>query len=127
MSAFVVNKATIDAMTTFWKTQGYSFKNSDEATYAGEMLWKQNVDSVNYRYKDSPHISSTPYYVYAELHIHDGKRLQAVDIIKITKCWQYQSSDNPNYETTRAWKLSNEILNLAINKLPGYDDAPYGL
>lgn len=127
MSAYVVSKDHIDALITFWKYGEYNHKPSDEADMTGQLLWEQNVKSVNFRYRESNHIPAeeTPAYQHEDKHTHDGRRLTPVDIIKLVQCWQYQSCED--HEQSTAWGVSCRILDMAIDKLDGYDNAPWGI
>ena len=131
MSAYLVTPRTIKAIVQ-------AIKESDLKTYHGltreeaaELLYDENVKSLHARYGDK--LSSTEKGDY--LRRVKGKGWEYIafpnssplSIIKINKCWQYQSCEHEGHEETKAWKLTDAIISRQIDELPGYDQAPWGL
>lgn len=55
------------------------------------------------------------------------KVLTAVEVLKACDCYDYQSCETDDYHETTAAKLVDRIRKSAIGKLPGYEDAPWGI
>jgi hypothetical protein len=135
MSAFVVTKQHIDAMVTAglprpgdpgwirWSDpvdpQRTHILNLDTADRAGSLMWQENRVSVNHRYRDGDEID----VLYAfELLGHNP-----VTVLKLIDCYEYQSNEHPGWERSQAKRLCGQLRKQVISKLPGYDDAPWGL
>ena len=50
-----------------------------------------------------------------------------VEIIKLCDCYDYQSCETRDWETTEAFAICAALRAAAIDSLPGYEDAPWGL
>ena len=50
-----------------------------------------------------------------------------VVILKLCANLDYQSCETPDWKTTKARALLEQIKDEAIRQLPGYEDAPWGL
>lgn len=122
MSAYIVSDATIDALVTFaiggtWKA--WDGKPQD----LGQMLVDENYLSVNYRYRGE----EGPAHKYKFHPLTNARKTKAVVILKLCACYEYQACEHPEWEESKARKVIDRIRNKAINELPGYDDAPWGL
>lgn len=89
-----------------------------EATVLGRLLLAENLASVNHRYQsdDDP-------AVYEHKDFHTVYRNPIV-VLKAISCYEYQSSEHPGWESSEAHSFCMWLRDVAINKLPGYDDAP---
>jgi hypothetical protein len=119
MSAWVVSKKHIDVMVTELANQR---RPDVDLNDVGQLLWAQNVKSVNYRYNETD--TAETYHFEDQLFDYDRN---PVVIIKAVQCWQYQSCEDPDHASSEAWEWSNAILGSAISRLPGYNDAPWGI
>lgn len=114
---------------------GDSVTELDQLTLANlyaEVLYRENVRSVQGRYPDSPrddlpgpnadagHVTLTRRDLSAPKY-----RLQPVAILKLLDCLEYQSCEPEDWETTVAFRLTEAIRGAAIGALPGYSDAPW--
>jgi hypothetical protein len=119
MSAFVVSKAHIDCLVHAFVTDKYApaFVDADKL---GAMLWTENYRSVNYRYPDRD--ASVPAYTYRPSRITDP-----VAVLKQIACYEYQACERPDWETSEAFKLCARLRTIAINRLPGYEAAAWGV
>ncbi len=88
MSAYTVNKETIDSVVTTAIAKGVA--TPETANNIGQILWQQNVDSVNYRYKENTPCEE---YVYAEF---SGKANEHWE--SDADCLEYQSCEAPEYD-----------------------------
>lgn len=118
MSAFIVSDEHIASLVSFAVAK--KLINSNEAQSAATTLLDANVTSVNVRYKENTTATidywSTP-----------KKFLTPVQAIKAAKCLDYQSCEFDGYESSTAKKLINQIINSALYKLDGYDDAKWAI
>jgi hypothetical protein len=128
MSAYVVSKATIDAIVTavsrhadLWPSACLDVPPDERANYLGQTLWDENRRSVDHRYRLTPVL--VPYQVPPRLAVSPTP----VELLKLLRCLEYQSCECPDYRSTRAWEMNADICRAAVRHLPGYDDAPWGL
>ena len=142
MSAFVVNKSHINAMLLSalsrrhgeggirWYHNNVHHKLTEEnASEVGQILLDECVKSVCYRYDDSG-ITDLPGPINAEWLIpFKFKYLQrmpkAMEAISITRCYEYQSCEHPEWEASEAHKFCQALISSKIGELQGYDDAPW--
>jgi len=116
-----VSKGTIDSIVRYSlenKMLGYGIPDTPEEL--GDVLWKENFRSVNFRYQERNKI---PKYTY-----NPGKDLSYVEFIKLLKCLDYQSCERKDYEKSKAF-MYIRVLCWRANRyeLPGYEEAPWGL
>ena len=143
MSAYVVDKAHINAMVQFgllhihhyhgpmvWYHNGESHYLTRETEDAvGQMLLDECVRSVCYRYEDCS-ITDLPGRTDAEYLLP----FQAypiynvpspVEALKLIACYDYQSCEHPEWPQSESYQFCDSLRDLAVNQLPGYDDAPW--
>ncbi len=124
MSAWVVSLSHIDALVTEATTNrngGWLAPLRDKSPgVLGQILLTENYRSVNNRYRED---DKAPAYDFQPYTAH----LSAVTIIKLCDCFHYQACETDDYENTEAWRIVNAIRECAIDRLPGYDAAPWGL
>ena len=142
MSAWVVSKAHINAMVDaglnvhykpmHWYPKGKDGSSSltlETASEVGQMLLDECVKSVSYRYDDSevtglPGRSDAAYLIPFEY-----KRLfdppTPVEVLKMIDCYGYQSCEHPEWEDSEAHCFCQALRKQMINKLPGYEEAPW--
>lgn len=125
MGTHVVNHVTINALITFWKENcNYDFYVSPNTCQkAGEKLWLQNLAAVSFWRNEKFDQSVIDSYFFDKT----SQQFTPVEIIKLVEFWQYHSGDTDDAKTTEAWKIAETIKNRAIEKLPGYEIAPWGL
>ena len=122
MSAWIVSKFHIDCLMKAY----LKYKSKHGATFrenlsdVGQLLVDQNYRSVNYRYGTT----QKPYMYVASSQV---RLLRPVEIIKAVHCLRYQSCETPGWKRTKAYKILDDIEALAIEELPGYEKAPWGL
>ena len=133
MSAFVVSKNHIEYMLSFFmndsdrKLSVYHEQNwlyfdlieQEHFQKAADILYAQNIRSYNFRYKDT-----------VESGIIEWKRnwypdQSPVKVIKACDCYDYQSTETADYETTLACKIIHSIRRNAILRLEGYKEAQW--
>lgn len=137
MSAFLCTNTHITALAVFatnptkfrqyplWKpdlTALERYPNKRDSEILGELLLKENLKSINYRYPDHSFIEG-----FKLCHVADNTQYTPVQMIKLAQCYDYQSCEHPEYKGCIAQRLMDSIISDCIRMLPGYDEAPWGL
>lgn len=131
MSAYLVTPRTIKAMVQYIGDVDLGRYHHCTMDEAAEMLYDENMRSLGARYGDAT--SSVEKGKYLKEVVGKGWEYcalpdeKAIDLIKIAKCYQYQTCEHKGHEESKAWKISDAVISRAIRKLPGYDEAPWGL
>lgn len=129
MSAFVVSDNHINTLVTFGKLHRCRVYIGNPTTHLdffdqpdliARILYKANVDSVNYRYREHEPAASFKYKTA-------GVYAKPIEIIKACDCFDYQACEVPDYDNTAAAKLIDSVRRAAIRALPGYDGASWGI
>lgn len=126
MSAFICNDKHIAAIAWMAARQyGPGSPRIDLNEYIDNFkkLYEANVQSVNYRYNETTDTACEP----IQLRQAELTNYNEVQIIKLCHCWEYQASELPNYEITKGYEVMQRALKNACQRLPGYDDAEWGL
>jgi len=98
---------------------GMDMVQNHVATFYATLLQSENVRSVNHRYNESD--AAEPITVP-----HRAKILvNAIDILKMCDCLEYQSCETADWEQSAAFELLELIRRAAIRALPGYEKAPW--
>ncbi|MDM0116879.1 hypothetical protein QTI66_32655 [Variovorax sp. J22R133] len=119
----------INTLVSFALAHGIIAAGAEQAT--ADELFRGNVRSVNYRYNERAKCTGFVFKPVADLPA-------PIVILKASHCYDYQSCERPDWEATKAYKLSQSITALARAQvghpsvvedrlLPGWDDAPWGL
>lgn len=137
MSAFIVNKAHINAMVTLAMQERLTWYlgqvrreiNPDNINAVGQMLLDECVHAVSCRYPDDT-VASLPGMANAEWLIPFEwiplcRIPTPVEAIKLTHCYHYQSIEDPDFDTTEAKVFCESLEATMISKLPGYEEAPW--
>lgn len=128
MSAFICSDKHISAIvrwasrsnTSFW------FGNPTRKLGAGDeqalvdILYAENVKSVNYRYSESDPVDGCVYD-------QDAPNLSPVGVIKLVQSLEYQSCEHDLWATSDAKEILSGIKSAAINALPGYETASWSI
>lgn len=156
MSAYVVTEAHIHALVQAGLEANRRYRSSsfrwttpnpaaqfgfdvhelriDNADEVGQMLWRENVASVRYRYPDDGpeelpgpngfNAEADPYiYRYRPL----CEPLTPVETLKAIDCYEYQTCEHPDWRDPAnvAAAFCRALQDAAIGALPGYDEAPW--
>lgn len=117
MSAYIVSDEEINALATaYYLTVD---KRITEQEVAGILL-AENFRSVNYRYREDEEPPAIRFRV-------TGLNISPVQILKMCSHFDYQACETSDYRETRAAKIVDEIRYAAIERLPGYGAASWGL
>lgn len=127
--AYLVHSADIMSRAKFTWWDGTDHETMSSPTATGQMLWDSNIESVSYRYGNSP-VEQLPgpkgeAYVYT--HKRSGKHVNPIAVLKAIQSYQYQSCEHPGWATCNAKRFTDALRMLAIRNLPGYDEASWEL
>lgn len=97
----------------------------------GQMLWDENQKSVSSRYSGSrPEVRKdmnvgepAPRYRF---NMPREKLTHAV-VLKAIHCYEYQACEHEGWSSSDAKKYCEELTNVLIKCLPGYEEAPWGI
>lgn len=154
MSAFVVVKPHVDALIQLavdgppererypgdcygprwlaepvehWQDAEWRSASSANRDEIGDMLVRECVRSVSYRYQDNDDLPGPiePYYLAPYAYERPPHCPTAVEGLKLIACYEYQSCEHPQWETSQAKRFCDALRSSLIDALPGYDDAPW--
>ena len=138
MSAFIVHKATIDAIVTAWINLGGHYSRPHErrpkATEIGRMLWAENYRSVAYRYPGDGDDLPGPYpspdveaYEYEPVPWESGIDLvgKLARLGQLLACYEYQSCEHEGWTESKACAFIGRLRSEALARLYPDDDARY--
>jgi hypothetical protein len=97
--------------------------DQDIVTAIGQVLVDENYKGVNYRYNETDQAHAFEYHYKYQ----NGSCLQAVEVLALCDCYEYQAAEDPSYLESKAEGLVQWIRLNAIGRLPGYKDAPWGV
>ena len=130
MSAYIVHDDTINLIASAarcWRVDVYTdagrLSFATDADTMADLLYAENVKSVNYRYNESEPAPKFDFrYVdldYASAAIEPEKL-----VLGSIRCLRYQSCEHPEYPTSAGAKVLDAIEAEAIRRLT--DAAPWG-
>lgn len=130
MSAYICSDKHIAAIAwTAARQHGPGSPRIDLNEYIDNFkkLYEANVQSVNYRYNETTDTACEASQIPTA---RKDKKWQLtnyneVQVMKLCHCWEYQSSELPNYEITKGYEVMQRALKNASQRLPGYDDAEW--
>jgi hypothetical protein len=133
MSAFVVDKNHIDYLVfaaEIWRVLPRDGSKLMSPRELGQMLWDENVRSVEHLYP-STEIQELPGHCGDAPYLYDvGSSvwitLNPVEVLKACSCYEYQSCEHEGWVTSGARSFIENLQSMAIRKLEGYEDAPWG-
>ncbi len=133
MSAYICPKTHIVYLVTAAVALDPHCIASDAAgmARAATVLWQANFRGVRQRYpNDYPSGGEGVYHVTAaDIILEQGKptkKVDAVQLLKSARCYEYQTSDDSAYESSEAAAIMECIIDRAISHLPGYESAVWG-
>jgi hypothetical protein len=138
MSAYVVSKTDIDLLVSAlreFKVYASLPQNESDDDIVGRLLWKENVDSVVYRYSlDSPNVSPDRAAEKADYEFdvasYRCKRycdLKPGAVAKLCASYSYQSCEHPGWDGSLAHDAIKALERKLLESLPGYAQAPWGV
>ena len=122
MSAFMVSDKHINTLVScLRKWESLSRKEAQE--YA-EVLKKANIRSLDARYGKQ---LIDPKIEYRDIPEVMSETLPLVNILVACRCFEYQSCESNTWDDSYAKRIIDNIVNLTIENLPGFHDAPWGI
>jgi hypothetical protein len=153
MSAFMVGKPHIDAICEValwgpsangplypghatWFKPRFGFGSERRLEFAdldelGAHLIEENLKSIHARYPDTvDNPESTPgpiarYWEHAYTFEYCAVRPNPVQALKLIDCYEYQSCEHEEWETSEVRAFCQRLRRSVIQTLPGYHDAPW--
>jgi hypothetical protein len=138
MSAFIVSKGHIDYMVTTAELDDSLIDNLAEQGVVGPdeigaMFLRENIASVSYRYPGED-LESLPGPIQItrpeEYRFKRSPSRGPVDLIvalKAIHCYVYQSCEHPGWDASLAKRACDKLEASLIRRLPGYEEAPWGI
>lgn len=103
------------------------YTNADEV---GAMLLSECVRSVSYRYPDDTFetLPGPNPKTHPDLYLwrRPMRMPTTVEALKQIDCYEYQSCEHPEWETSSAREFCAMLRRRLVQQLPGYDEAPWG-
>lgn len=93
----------------------------ETAGRVGVMLWAENFKSVGHRYGESA--TETKLYEFERF----AGPVEPVQVLKAVACFEYQSCEHDEWERSEAHAFCEALRHAAINRLPGYEAAEWGI
>jgi len=115
-----------------WKVQGdekayhYCAFALEEYQSQANVLMLENLRSVNWRYRNSPHIEQQPMVGEVQLNLN-AEPVTVLQALKLIDCLDYQSSESEDWDSTEAFKLLCKYRKILTPCLPGYDQCKWGM
>lgn len=92
----------------------------------GQMLWDENIRSVEDRYSGSSSLPGSVGETYEHPLLQGWVVMDPVAVLKACQCYEYQSCEHAGWEESDAYQAIRALRGAAISSLPGYEDAEWG-
>lgn len=130
MSAFICSDKHISAIVKWACRRNASvwFGNPSRSLRAGDeqelvdILYAENVKSVNYRYPASDPTPET-----GCVYDPDAPSVSPVEVLKLVQSLAYQSCEHPTWAVSDARQILDGLKSAAISVLPGYALAEWSI
>ena len=99
--------------------------HSGNADEIGSMLLEENVLSVSYRYPGDSLEDLPGFEGLAYNHMFHGYNFDAINILAVTDCYEYQSCEHPGWHTSTAKAYIDALRQRTWRQLPGYANASH--
>lgn len=128
MSAFICSDKHISAIVKWVSRHNVSvwFGNPSRKLGPGDeqelvdILYAENVKSVNYRYNENDATTGCVYDLGAP-------ELGSVEVIKLVQSLEYQSCEHDEWDTSDAKEILLAMKSAAVSRLPGYESAEWSI
>lgn len=130
MSAFIVSRQMIDFIVNQSAIMSANETTADQKDRIGQMLWDENVRSVQARYprselKDLPCARGDYPFRYSNTGSKPQYSPLSLPLIKAVQCYRYQSSECSDWKDSQAKEFTDRLIGRAIQLIPGYAEASY--
>lgn len=151
MSAFIVDRGHIAYLVQagkVWNTprtpvtwgryhnfglSGGSAKTQRTPAEVGQMLWDENIRSIQYRYPDTKeNLDNAPgpcgeSFRYSDHRVpRNVPFVDPVQVVKACDCFSYQSCETDDWELSEAYTYIEALKRHAMRRLPGSEEAEWG-
>lgn len=137
MSAFSVTTYHLNVMLMFAQrrrgavfvyadgvSRKFNLRDTDEYQAVGDVLRAANDLSVTEKYREPDAVGPQ----FAPMYVNPlGADARAVQVLKACDCYDYQACEVDDYDRSLAAKIVDSIRRMAIDALPGYEDAEWAL
>lgn len=91
------------------------------------ILQQENAKSVKFRYgENSDAAIYDPVVINNEHFIFQLDQFTTPQIVKSVRCYQYQSCEHPEWESSEAKRFCDDLIMTVIDHMFGYDEAVWG-
>ena len=122
MSAYLVSDTYISAiLRPLYPSGRMSTDLVDDAQARGEVLYAQNLASVNCRYAHRADLTEhqpLPFKFDQTVPL-----LTPIEVLRLLDCLEHQSSETEHYYSAPGYEVLAQVRNHFIRKLPGYKEA----
>lgn len=106
-----------------------NYSDHERAAKVGQMLWDENVRSVQHRYPecsdDLPGEIGCDFQ-YGE-HVRPQSPITPVAVLKACDGYEYQACETDDWSESEAHAFLQGLRSRAISMLPGYEDAEWAI
>lgn len=104
----------------------------DRAAEVANMLWCENIKSVSHRYPNEssgtlPGPRNCGFVIEPHNFSSFTTDFDPIQVIKACHCYEYQSCEHPEWETSEAYCFIESLKSAAVRQLPGYESAAWGI
>jgi hypothetical protein len=117
----------------FWQGEWHNMNDTTEMIRAGNMLWQENIKSINARYPDTVgNFDNMPgpvdeNFTFSEKDIEVCfEAFKPAQVLKSCHCLDYQSCEHDGWEASEARAFLQALESNAMRHVPGYEDAEWG-
>ena len=148
MSAYMVNRHHITYLVAAamshricrdglrWRHAGVSQQlramDYERAAEIAQMLWDENLKSIESRYPDSKKSRKLPGPIGEDYEIRPADlercwmEFDPLQVIMSIHCLEYQSCEHPEWPDSEAYAFLKALEHQAINAIPGFEDCKWG-
>jgi len=120
MSAFLCTDDHIFEMANYYIKNCEHYNNDSTFKEIAELLYNENVASLQARYHDEEHD------LIAVNEQYDPIVTNVFHMAKLVNCYMYQSCEHEEWHESEARVICETIKSLLLTKHPDYDQAPWG-
>jgi len=114
ISALVLEALSNDGFVHYYHNGECRDQTSQET---GHILLNENMKAYNHRYGRNDGIHT---FVFDESAFYSP-----IQILKAFNCYEYQTSESPNWENSEAKSIIDWFHSDVIRQLPGYEEAAW--
>lgn len=132
MSAFMCTDEHISAIIEYGSLMGCAMYDCDGASmefkgnekYLAQILKTANIESLNERYNEDTDFEEVRYIQRASSEWADFP-YDAVQMMKLCDCFNYQACEVEKYESTPAFRIVETVKGWACRRVDGWEQAQW--